>query len=284
MVARDPRLRVSGRIVTSAAGRLLVSYLIGAIIVTVIASLGGGVLGIDFNPVVLVLVALAGAVLLWFLAVIEDWAPPKHWDDIRFPSSSLHVGSDNRTRRPRRSSSDPTHRMGSAPCGTAHQLTVAACAFARRDGAPVVTPAQPRLWLPRAPTTVPSLRRTCRPTRGDQPPMTTSIPRGGGQPRVRGPRLRRAARTPEPYAGARWGLAARADRGPPPGQDRAREPRWRWDAVHVPVHADLLPERLTGATYDQRQRARVRRARSRAVLADDQPTPPKTQSALLEAM
>lgn len=113
-MARDPRLRVSGRLVTSEAGRVLVSYLIGAIVITVIASLGGGVLGIDFNPVVLVLVALAGAVLLWFLAVIEDWAPPMHWEDIRFPTSSLHVGSDNRTRRLAALivSSDPTHRMG----------------------------------------------------------------------------------------------------------------------------------------------------------------------------
>lgn len=113
-MARDPRLHVSGRLVTSAAGRVLVSYLIGAIVITVIASLGGGVLGIEFNPVVLVLVALAGAVLLWFLAVIEDWAPPMHWEDIQFPTSSLHVGSDNRTRRLAALivSSDPTHRMG----------------------------------------------------------------------------------------------------------------------------------------------------------------------------
>ena len=113
-MARDPRLRISGRLVTSTAGRLLVSYLVGAIVITVLASLGGGVLGIDFDPVVLVLVALAGVVLLWFLAVIEDWAPPMHWEDIRFPTSSLHVGSDNRTRRLASLlvSSDPTHRMG----------------------------------------------------------------------------------------------------------------------------------------------------------------------------
>jgi hypothetical protein len=100
--------------VTSTAGRLLVSYLVGAIVITVLASLGGGVLGIDFNPVVLVLLALTAAVLLWFLAVIEDWAPPMHWEDIRFPTSSLHVGSDNRTRRLASLlvASDPAHRMG----------------------------------------------------------------------------------------------------------------------------------------------------------------------------
>lgn len=113
-MARDPRLRIAGRLVTSTAGRLLVSYLVGTIVITVLASLGGGVLGVDFNPVVLVLVALAGGVLLWFLAVIEDWAPPMHWEDIRFPTSSLHVGSDGRTRRLASLlvSSDPTHRMG----------------------------------------------------------------------------------------------------------------------------------------------------------------------------
>lgn len=113
-MARDRQLRVRGRLVTSAAGRLLASYLVGAIILTVIADLGGGALGIDFDPVVLVLVALATVVVLWFLAVIEDWAPPVQWEDLRFPTSSLHVGSDNRTRRLASLivSSDQVHRMG----------------------------------------------------------------------------------------------------------------------------------------------------------------------------
>ena len=167
MVARDPRLRVSGRIVTSAAGRLLVSYLIGAIIVTVIASLGGGVLGIDFNPVVLVLVALAGAVLLWFLAVIEDWAPPKHWDDIRFPSSSLHVGSDNRTRRLASLivSSDPSHRMGQRTLRdllaqlTAARLVRSHAADPERPFASHLLSPGLRGYLTSPDHTVPSLRR-----------------------------------------------------------------------------------------------------------------------------
>lgn len=113
-MADDRVLRVSGRLVTSAAGRLLASYLVGAIAIMVVASLGGGALGVDFNPVVLVLVGLATAVLLWFLAVVEDWAPPLVWEDVRFPSSSLHVGSDDRTRRLASLlvSADPSHQMG----------------------------------------------------------------------------------------------------------------------------------------------------------------------------
>ena len=166
-MARDQRVVVSGRLVTSAAGRVLVSYLVGAIIITVVASLGGGFLGIDFNPVVLVLVALAGAVLLWFLAVIEDWAPPMHWEDIRFPSSSLHVGSDNRTRRIAALivSSDPTHRMGQR---TLRDLLaeLAAARLVRSHGAdpehPFVTPLLSpglRTYLTSPDHNVPSLRR-----------------------------------------------------------------------------------------------------------------------------
>jgi hypothetical protein len=153
--------------VTSTAGRLLVSYLVGAIIITVLASLGGGVLGIDFNPVVLVLVALAGAVLLWFLAVIEGWAPPMHWEDIRFPTSSLHVGSDNRTRRLASLlvSSDPTHRMGQR---TLRDL-LAELAAARLVRSHAADPNQPfaspalssglRSYLTSPSHAVPSLRR-----------------------------------------------------------------------------------------------------------------------------
>lgn len=113
-MARERRLRERGRLVTSAAGRLLATYLVGAIILTTVADIGGGFLGITFDPVVLALVALAGAVILWFLAVIEDWAPPVVWEDLRFPTSSLHVGSDNRTRRLAALivSSDHEHRMG----------------------------------------------------------------------------------------------------------------------------------------------------------------------------
>lgn len=112
-MARDRGLRVSGRLVTPEAGRLLVSYGIGGIVITVLASVGGGLLGVDFNPVVLVLVAMGVAVILWLVVVIEDWAPPQSWEDVRYPTSSLHVGSDNRTRRLAALllSSDDTHRM-----------------------------------------------------------------------------------------------------------------------------------------------------------------------------
>jgi len=112
-VARDRRLRVSGRLITSAAGRLLVSYGISGTVLTVLAVVLGGVLGVNFNPTVLILVALGATVVIWLLVVIEDWAPPLHWEDVRFPSSSLHVGSDGRTRRLAAliSSSDDVHRM-----------------------------------------------------------------------------------------------------------------------------------------------------------------------------
>lgn len=98
---------------TSAAGRLLVSYGIAGTVLTVLAVVLGGVLGVNFDPVVLVLVALGTAVVIWLVVVIEDWAPPLRWEDVRFPSSSLHVGSDARTRRLASliSSSDEVHRM-----------------------------------------------------------------------------------------------------------------------------------------------------------------------------
>ena len=112
-MARDRRLRVSGRLVTSSAGRLLVSYGITGTILTVLAVVIGGIVGVNFNPAVLILVTLGAAVVLWLVVVIEDWAPALHWEDVRFPSSSLHVGSDSRTRRLASliSSSDEVHRM-----------------------------------------------------------------------------------------------------------------------------------------------------------------------------
>jgi hypothetical protein len=112
-VARDRRLRVSGRLITSAAGRLLVSYAITGTVLTVIAVVVGGLIGVNFNPAVLTLVTLGAAVLIWLVVVIEDWAPPLTWEDVRFPTSSLHVGSDNRTRRLASliASSDEVHRM-----------------------------------------------------------------------------------------------------------------------------------------------------------------------------
>lgn len=112
-MARDRRLRVAGRLITSAAGRLLVSYGITGTVLTVLAVILGGIFGINFNPAVLVLVTLGAAILIWLVVVIEDWAPPLHWGDVRFPSSSLHVGSDSRTRRLASliSSSDEVHRM-----------------------------------------------------------------------------------------------------------------------------------------------------------------------------
>jgi hypothetical protein len=82
-------------------------------VLTVVAVVVGGLLGVNFNPAVLILVTLGAAVVLWLVVVIEDWAPPLHWEDVRFPSSSLHVGSDSRTRRLASliSSSDEVHRM-----------------------------------------------------------------------------------------------------------------------------------------------------------------------------
>jgi hypothetical protein len=112
-VARDRRLRVSGRLITSAAGRLLIQYGIVGTVLTVLAVVLGGVLGINFNPEVLILVTLGTTVVIWLVVVIEDWAPPLQWEDVRFPSSSLHVGSDGRTRRLASliASSDEVHRM-----------------------------------------------------------------------------------------------------------------------------------------------------------------------------
>jgi len=112
-MARDRRLHVSGRLVASAAGRLLVSYGITGTILTVVAVVGGGLIGINFNPPVLILLTLGAAVVIWLLVVVEDWAPPSSWEDVRFPTSSLHVGSDSRTRRLASliSSADETHRM-----------------------------------------------------------------------------------------------------------------------------------------------------------------------------
>lgn len=108
-----PRLRVSGRLVTSAACRLLISYGITGTVLAVLAVLIGGVLGVNFNPVVLILTTLAAAVVVWLLVVIEDWAPPLRWEGVRFPISSLHVGSDIRTRRLASliSTSDEVHQM-----------------------------------------------------------------------------------------------------------------------------------------------------------------------------
>ena len=112
-MARDRRLTVSGRLVTSAAGRLLVSYGIAGTVLTVVAVVVGGVLGLSFNPVVLILLTLSAAVVIWLVVVIEDWAPPLWWEDVRFPSASLHVASDSRTRRLASliSSSDEVHQM-----------------------------------------------------------------------------------------------------------------------------------------------------------------------------
>ena len=112
-MARDRRLRVSGRLITSAAGRLLVSYGITGTVLTVLTVVVGGLLGVNFNPAVLILMTLGAAVVIWLVVVIEDWAPPPHWEDVRFPTSSLHVGSDNRTRRLAAliSSSDEVHQM-----------------------------------------------------------------------------------------------------------------------------------------------------------------------------
>lgn len=112
-MARDRRLRVAGRLITSAAGRLLVTYAITSTLLTVAAIVVGGLIGINFNAAVLTLVTLGAAVVIWLVVVIEDWAPPLGWEDVRFPTSSLHVGSDSRTRRLASliSSSDEVHRM-----------------------------------------------------------------------------------------------------------------------------------------------------------------------------
>lgn len=112
-MARDRRLRVAGRLITSAAGRLLVSYGITGTLLTVLAVVLGGLLGVNFNPAVLILLTLGAAVVIWLVVVVEDWAPPLHWEDVRFPTSSLLVGSDGRTRRLASliSSSDEVHRM-----------------------------------------------------------------------------------------------------------------------------------------------------------------------------
>ena len=113
-MARDRRLTIAGRLITSAAGRLLISYAISGTVLTVIAVVVGGLLGVNFDPIVLILVTLGAAVVIWLVVVIEDWAPPLSWEDVRFPTSSLHVGSDNRTRRLASliSSSDEVHKMG----------------------------------------------------------------------------------------------------------------------------------------------------------------------------
>ena len=112
-MARDRRLRISGRLITSSAGRLLVTYGITGTVLTFLAVVIGGLIGVNFDPAVLILVTLGAAVLIWLVVVIEDWAPPLRWEDVRFPLSSLHVGSDSRTRRLATviSSADEVHRM-----------------------------------------------------------------------------------------------------------------------------------------------------------------------------
>ena len=73
-MARDRRLRVSGRLVTSSAGRLLVSYGITGTVLTVVAVVVGGLLGVNFTPAVLILVTLGAAVVLWLVVVMENSA------------------------------------------------------------------------------------------------------------------------------------------------------------------------------------------------------------------
>lgn len=163
----ERRLRVSGRLVTSAAGRLLVSYGITGTVITVLVVVAGGLLGVTFDPVVLALVALGTAVVVWLTVVIEDWAPPLHWEDVRFPTSSLHVGSDSRTRRLAAliAASDETHRMSQRALRDL-LAEITASRLVRLHGAdpadPFESPAisRPlRTYLTRPPAAVPPLRR-----------------------------------------------------------------------------------------------------------------------------
>ncbi len=166
-MARDRRLRVAGRLMTSAAGRLLVTYAITATILTVLAVVLGGIFGVNFNPVVLILVALGAAVVVWLVVVIEDWAPPLSWEDVRFPTSSLHVGSDNRTRRLASliASSDEVHRMSQRSLRDLLSEITASRLVRLHDAdphAPFASPAisRPlRSYLTRPATAVPPLTR-----------------------------------------------------------------------------------------------------------------------------
>ncbi len=161
------RLTVSGRLVASAAGRLLVSYGIVATAVTVIVVVVGGLLGVIFDPVVLVLVALGTAVVAWLSVVIEDWAPPLHWEDVRFPTSSLHVASDNRTRRLAAliGASDERHRMSQRALRDLLAQVAASRLVRLHDADPADPFASPeisrplRSYLTHPPQTVPPLRR-----------------------------------------------------------------------------------------------------------------------------
>jgi hypothetical protein len=161
------RLRVSGRLVTSAAGRLLLSYGITGTALTVLVVVLGGLLGVSFDPVVLVLVALGTAVVVWLSVVIEDWAPPLHWEDVRFPTSSLHVASDNRTRRLAAliAASDETHRMSQRALRdmlaemTASRLVRLHDADASDPFASPAISRALRSYLTRPPAAVPPLRR-----------------------------------------------------------------------------------------------------------------------------
>lgn len=166
-MAAERRLRVSGRLVASAAGRLLVSYGIAGTVITVLVVVTGGLLGVNFDPVVLALVALGTAVVVWLSVVIEDWAPPLHWEDVRFPASSLHVGSDSRTRRLGAliAASDETHRMSQRALRDL-LAEITASRLVRLHGAdpadPFASPAisRPlRSYLTRPRTAVPPLRR-----------------------------------------------------------------------------------------------------------------------------
>jgi hypothetical protein len=166
-MAGERSLRVSGRLVASAAGRLLVSYGVTGTVITVLAVVLGGLLGVNFDPVVLALVALGTAVVVWLSVVIEDWAPPLHWEDVRFPTSSLHVGSDSRTRRLAAliSASDETHRMSQRALRDL-LAEITASRLVRLHGAdpsnPFDSPAisRPlRSYLTRPPVAVPPLRR-----------------------------------------------------------------------------------------------------------------------------
>lgn len=107
-------LRPAGRLEISVAGRALLAHGAAGLIVAVVVAVGGGVFGIDFDPLVLVLVAALVVVAWWLSDLVDGWSPRMPWSRLDQPITGRYVGSDARTRRLETviASADQAHQMG----------------------------------------------------------------------------------------------------------------------------------------------------------------------------